>query len=128
MSKKTILLADDDKSLVELLGFRLETDGFKVIPAYDGAKALELARKKKPDLIILDIMMPMLNGYEVCMMLKEEEKTKNIPIIMLTAKSQPRDKLDGLKSGAIYYITKPYNSDYLMGKIYTALGLKENVK
>lgn len=129
MRKKiTILLVDDEPSLVQLLGYRLESKGYKVIAACDGTEALKLAQKKRPDLIILDIMLPNLNGYEICMILKEDDKTRDIPVIMLTAKTHPTDKIEGLKSGAVFYITKPYEAYDVLNKIEIALEMKKGRK
>lgn len=102
----TILVAEDDKDIVELLKLYLETDGYHVLIAYDGMTAFEAINNQKVDLIIMDIMMPQMDGYELT---KEIRKIKNIPIIMLSAKNQDSDKILGLNLGADDYITKPFN-------------------
>ena len=101
-----ILVVDDEKTLVKGMKFNLENEGYEVECAYDGAAALELAREGRFDLIILDVMMPEMDGLEACMKIRE---FSNVPIIMLTAKSEDADKLMGFESGADDYLTKPFN-------------------
>lgn len=120
---KKILIVDDEKDLVETLTFRLEAAGFEVIPAYDGLEGLSKARKEKPDLILLDVMMPKMDGYQVCRLLKFSTDTKDIPIIMLTARGQDRDKLTGQEVGADVYITKPFDGAELVKKIKEVLAI-----
>lgn len=117
MEKKRILLVDDEKQLVELVSMRLEANGYEVIPAYDGQDALDKARKTKPDLIILDLMLPKIDGYKVCRMIKFDEKYKHIPIIMFTARAQENDERLGYEVGANGYITKPFEAQELLNKI-----------
>jgi DNA-binding response OmpR family regulator len=121
MSQKKILVVDDELDLVETIRFQLETEGFNVITAYNGEDALNLARTENPDLILLDIMLPKLDGYKVCRLLKFDEKYKNIPIIMLTARAQEKDKIIGLETGANEYVTKPFDMDKLLEKVKTFL-------
>lgn len=121
MDKKKILLVDDEKDLVETVSFRLEAFGYKVIPAYDGKEALEKAKKDKPDLIILDLMLPKIDGYKVCRMLKFDEKYKNTPVIMFSARAQDSDKELGRQVGADDYITKPFDAAVLLEKIKSLL-------
>ncbi|NWF52064.1 MAG: response regulator [Nitrospirae bacterium] len=121
MSQKKILVVDDELDLVETIRFQLETEGFNVITAYNGEDALNLARTENPDLILLDIMLPKLDGYKVCRLLKFDEKYKNIPIIMLTARAQEKDKIIGLETGANEYVTKPFDMDRLLEKVKTYL-------
>jgi len=121
---KKILVVDDEKELVEMIKMRLEASGYEVIPAYDGQEALEKARKEKPDLIVLDLMLPKIDGYKVCRMLKFDEKYKHIPIIMFTARAQEEDKKLGEEVGADAYITKPFESQALLKKIKELLGEK----
>jgi DNA-binding response OmpR family regulator len=102
---------------VETVRFPLEMKGFDVLVSYDGEDALSQARKEKPDLIILDLMLPKLDGYKVCRLLKFDERYKHIPILMLTAKTQEKDKILGKETGADEYITKPFEMDYLMEKV-----------
>jgi len=112
--KKTILVVDDEKAFVDVLKLRLETLDFNVIEGYDGEEALNKAKASSPDLILLDIMMPKLNGYQVCTTLKKDEKYKHIPIIMFTSKAQEEDKFWGEECGADAYVTKPYAFDDLI--------------
>lgn len=117
MDKKRILLVDDEVQLVEVVKMRLEANNYEVILAYDGQEALDKARKAKPDLIILDLMLPKIDGYKVCRMLKFDEKYKNIPIVMFTARAQESDEKLGLEVGADAYIVKPFEPEMLLGKI-----------
>ena len=117
MSQKKILVVDDEVDLVETIRFPLEMDGFNVLVSYNGEDALNQARKEKPDLIILDLMLPKLDGYKVCRLLKFDERYKDIPILMLTAKTQEKDKLLGKETGADEYITKPFDIEYLINRV-----------
>jgi DNA-binding response OmpR family regulator len=121
MNPKKILIVDDEVDLVETVRFPLEMDGFNVLVSYNGEDALNQARKEKPDLIILDLMLPKLDGYKVCRLLKFDERYKHIPILMLTAKTQEKDKLLGKETGADEYITKPFEMDELLEKVKTYL-------
>ena len=103
---KRILVVDDEKLIVKGIRFSLEQDGMEVDTAFDGEEALEYASKKEYDLILLDVMLPKLTGFEVCQQIRE---FSNVPIIMLTAKSEDMDKILGLEYGADDYITKPFN-------------------
>lgn len=120
--KNRILLVDDEKDLVERLTLHLEASGLEVLATYDGLEGLKKARKEKPDLILLDITMPKLNGYQVCRELKGDAETKSIPIILLTVKAQESDKFWGKQTGADDYITKPFEIDLLLQKIRFFLG------
>ncbi len=117
MQKKKILVVDDEIDLVKTIQFSLELEGYKVLVSYNGEDALTQARKENPDLILLDIMLPKLDGYKVCRLLKFDEQYKHIPILMMTAKTQEKDKLMGKETGANEYITKPFDMEELMGKI-----------
>jgi len=117
MSKKRILVVDDEVDLVETVRFSLELEGYDVLVAYNGEEALNQARKENPDLILLDLMLPKLDGYKVCRLLKFDERYKHIPILMLTAKIQEKDKVTGMETGANEYITKPFEMDELMKKV-----------
>ena len=117
MSPKKILIVDDEVDLVETVRFPLEMEGFNVLVSYNGEDALSQARKEKPDLILLDLMLPKLDGYKVCRLLKFDERYKNIPILMLTAKTQEKDKALGMETGANEYITKPFDIDKLVEKV-----------
>jgi DNA-binding response OmpR family regulator len=117
MSPKKILIVDDEVDLVETVRFPLEIEGFDTLVSYNGEDGLNQARKEKPDLIILDLMLPKLDGYKVCRLLKFDERYKDIPILMLTAKTQEKDKILGKETGADEYITKPFEMDYLLEKV-----------
>jgi DNA-binding response OmpR family regulator len=119
---KKILVVDDETELLKALSIRLKTSGYEVITASDGQEGLEKAKSLNPDLIVLDILMPKMDGYEVCRMLKFDEKYKSIPVIMLTAKTQDIDKAMGKKVGANDYITKPFETQDLIDKIKKYLG------
>lgn len=121
MGKKKILVVDDQVDLVKTVQFSLELGGYKVLAAYNGEDALNQARKENPDLILLDIMLPKLDGYKVCRLLKFDEKYKHIPILMMTAKTQEKDKLIGKETGANEYITKPFDLEKLNEMIKTYL-------
>jgi DNA-binding response OmpR family regulator len=114
---KKILLVDDEESLVQLLSERLKFNGYEVITASDGQEGFEKAKKEKPDLILLDVMMPHMDGYQVCRLLKFDQRYKDIPIIMLTARTQEIDKKTGKETGADAYITKPFESQDLLKEI-----------
>lgn len=112
-----ILLVDDEKDLVELVKLRLESSGYEVLVAYDGMAGLSLARKENPDLIILDLMLPKMDGYRVCAMLKFDSKFKDTPIILFTARAGERDKDMGCEAKADSYILKPFDPKVLLSKI-----------
>ena len=116
MAKK-ILVVDDEVQLLEMVKMRLEASGYEVITACDGQEALDKARQDRPDLIILDLMLPKIDGYKVCRMLKFDEKYHKIPIVLFSAKAQEQDKLLGEQVGANGYITKPFEPKVLLDKI-----------
>jgi len=116
MAKK-ILIVDDEVQLVEMIKMRLEASGYEIIFAHDGQDGLDKAKKEKPDLMILDLMLPKIDGYKVCRMLKFDEKYKQIPIILFSARAQDEDKKMGEEVGADAYITKPFDPQALLGKI-----------
>ncbi len=117
MDKKKILIIEDEKDLVETVSLRLEANDYEVISAGDGLEGLEKAKKEKPDLIILDLMLPKMDGYKVCRLLKFDEKYKKIPIIIFTACANEADKGIGKEVRADAYITKPFDSHVLLEKI-----------
>ncbi len=121
MEKKKILVVDDQIDLVKTIQFALELEQYQVLVSHNGEDALKQAREENPDLILLDIMLPKLDGYKVCRLLKFDEKYKHIPILMMTAKSQEKDKLIGKETGADEYVTKPFDIDELMRKVKTYL-------
>lgn len=117
MDKKKILIVDDEEDLRKMLKFRLEAVGFDITEAVDGHEGLDKARSTGPDLLILDLMLPKIDGYKVCRMLKFDEKYKHIPIIMFTARAENKDKQIGKEMGADTYITKPFEPEVLLAKI-----------
>lgn len=110
-------MIDDEDQLVDVVRIRLEANGYSVISASDGQEGFDKARKYKPDLIILDLMIPKMDGYKVCGLLKNDARYKNIPIIMLTARAQESDRKTGCDVGADYYIMKPFEPQVLLSKI-----------
>ncbi len=118
MADAKILVVDDDKKIVELVTLYLKKDGYHVLTAYDGQQAIELARRKQPDLVVLDLMLPQVDGMDVCRILRAESP---LPIIMLTGRSTDDDKLEGLDLGADDYVTKPFNPRELLARIRAVL-------
>ncbi len=118
---RKILVVDDEPVLVETIAYNLEQAGYQVITAADGASALQAARREVPDLIILDIMLPEMDGLEVCRQLRRENSTATIPIMMLTAKSDEIDKVVGLEVGADDYVTKPFGRRELLARVRALL-------
>lgn len=116
--KPSILVVDDDRKTVDLICLYLEKDGYRVMVAYDGRQALEIARTRRPGMIILDLMLPKVDGLDVCRLLRKES---NVPIIMLTAKTTEDDKLAGLDLGADDYITKPFSPRELIARVRAVL-------
>ena len=121
MEQEAILIVEDEKDILDLVGFNLEQEGFEILKATDGSTALKLAQKKLPDLIILDLMLPKLSGIEVCKILKKDEKTASIPIIMLTAKTDEIDRVLGFELGADDYVTKPFSPRELVLRVKAIL-------
>lgn len=117
----TVLVIEDEADVVDLLRYNLNRAGFTVLIANDGAEGLEEARKNRPDVIILDLMMPRLNGYEVCKALKKDPETETLPILMLTAKSEPNERISGLELGADDYLTKPFSPRELVLRVQALL-------
>ncbi len=122
---KKILVIDDYPDNVFLLQDRLEKEGFEIIKAYDGAMGISKAIDEKPDLILLDVMMPDISGFEVCKRLSSHDETKLIPIILLTALTEPENIKQGLNAGAFDYIKKPFNRTELIARISSALRFSE---
>ncbi|MDO8749497.1 MAG: response regulator [Candidatus Omnitrophota bacterium] len=117
MAKKRLLLVDDEVELVEMIKFRLEASGYEVLTANDGQQALEIARREKPDLIILDVMLPKMDGYKVCGLLKKDSRYAHIPVMMFTAKAMDADLKLGQEVSADAYLTKPFEPKVLLEKI-----------
>ena len=115
--KKKILIVDDEKDLTKLLDYNLKQEGFDTFISHEGKTALETVRKKKPDLVILDIMLPDLSGTEICKIIRSDEVTRDLPIIMLSAKGEEIDRILGLELGADDYVTKPFSPRELILRI-----------
>ena len=118
----TILVADDEEDLRELVTYRLSRSGYNVIGAEDGQEALELATERTPDLMVLDVMMPKLDGYELTRRVRAEAALRSIPVILLTARSQESDIDRGFEVGADDYLKKPFNPDELVARVRAVLG------
>ena len=116
---KKVLIVDDEKAIVDILDFNLKKEGYDTLGAYDGQDGLEKAREEKPDLILLDVMLPKMDGFEVCRRLRAEGD--NVPIIMITAREEETDKVFGLEIGADDYITKPFSMRELMARVQANL-------
>ena len=121
-NKKTILVVDDEESIMELLVYNLQKEGYNTLQAYDGAQAVEIALKEKPDLILLDVMLPKMDGISVC---KRIRYSLNVPILMISAKDTELDKVVGLEMGADDYITKPFKIREVMARIKANLRKSE---
>lgn len=126
MSKEKILVVDDEQDLVKLIRYHLEKDGYKVLCAYNGEDALFLARKERPELVILDLMLPGIDGLEVCKKLKADQELADTAIVMLTAKGEEADITTGLKLGADDYMTKPFSPKELVARIQAVLRRTKN--
>lgn len=121
MSKGKILVVDDEINITQILEFSIGAEGYEVITAQNGEEAIDKARREQPDLIILDIMMPIIDGYEACRILKANPLTKSIPVILLTAKGRDIDKRLGYEVGATDYIIKPFSPNKLIDRIHKLL-------
>jgi phosphate regulon transcriptional regulator PhoB len=119
--KETILIVEDEKDIAKMIDYNLKKEGYRTLIAHDGEDAIDEANTKHPDLILLDLMLPGLDGLEVCKELKKERKTASIPVIMLTAKAQESDKVIGLELGADDYITKPFSPRELIARVKAVL-------
>jgi len=126
--KYKILVVDDELHIRNILKFQLEKNGYLVILAENGEEALQMVRKESPDLVILDLMMPKMDGFEVCKRIRENYQTTQIPIIMLTAKSDLPDRLKGLKDGANDYLIKPYSNEELLLRVQNVLEWSQRQK
>ena len=128
-SKKQILIIEDEPDIQELLSFNLDNNGYKVYTASNGEKGLEVARKEQPDLILLDLMLPGINGLDVCRIIKNDQDTSGVSIIMLTALGQEEDIIKGLETGADDYVTKPFSLQVLEARIKSVLRrVPENIE
>ena len=129
MAKRKILIIEDDRDIVEMLEYNLQEEGYETVSALNGEKGIILAGKERPDLIILDIMLPIMDGFEVCRTLKNDDNVAHIPIIILSAKSQETDKVVGLELGADDYVTKPFSPRELIARTRAILrrGREEHI-
>ena len=127
MAQPKILVVDDEKHIVEAITYNLQKAGFRTLTAGDGKRGVELAQRELPDLITLDVMLPQHDGWEVCRQLRQDARTKRIPIIMLTVKSDEADKIVGLELGADDYVTKPFSPKELVARIKALLRRSKEV-
>lgn len=118
---KKVLLVDDESGLLRAMSYVLEREGYEVVTATNGLQGLIKAQKEHPDVIVLDVMLPGIDGFEVCSRLRADRQTRNIPVIMLSAKGQDSDRMTGLRVGAAAYLTKPVNNSTLLSKISSLL-------
>jgi two-component system phosphate regulon response regulator PhoB len=125
--RETILIVEDDENIQQLVGYNLAKAGFNVLYADNGEQALASVKRELPDLMVLDIMLPSLNGFEVCKILRKDPQTRTMPIIMLTAKSEENDVTAGLDLGADDYITKPFSPKILVSRIKSILRRREEL-
>jgi two-component system phosphate regulon response regulator PhoB len=130
--KPTVLVAEDESALVTLLRYNLEREGYRVVQAMDGEEALLIADEERPDMVLLDWMLPQLSGIEVCRRLRSRQETRNVPIIMLTARGEESDRIRGLDTGADDYMTKPFSMTELLARLRAVMrrirpGLAEDV-
>jgi DNA-binding response OmpR family regulator len=121
-ARPAVLVADDDPHIVELVSYRLERAGYDVIPATDGQEALSLLEQHRPDLAVLDVMMPRLSGYDITRELRRSEPTRNIPVILLTGCAQESDIQLGFEAGADDYLRKPFSPEELRARVQAILG------
>ena len=121
-SRPMILIADDDEDILELVRLRLSRSGYDTVVARNGAEALQVARERRPDVALLDVSMPAMTGYEVTAALKADTATRDIPVILLTARAQTADVAKGFEAGADDYITKPFSPQALQIRVAAALG------
>ena len=121
-AKQRVLVVDDEPSIAKILRKQLEVAGFEVAVAVDGAEGLVKVREFRPELIVLDVMLPKLSGHQVCATLKQDAELKTIPVLMLTAKAQRKDQDEGLQSGADAFLTKPFQLEELLAQVRRLLG------
>ncbi len=121
MTARTVLVVDDEEDILELLDYNLSREGFRVLRVTSGERALEVAKSEAPDLIVLDLMLPGLDGLDVCRHLKKDESTAGIPVVMLTAKGEESDIVLGLELGAEDYVTKPFSPRILVARVKAVL-------
>jgi two-component system alkaline phosphatase synthesis response regulator PhoP len=125
LRKKKILVVDDEKELTSLISLHMKMAGYEVLTASNGEKALDISREENPDLVILDLMLPKIDGLQVCEQLRQDAATQDIPVIMLTARTQTEDKLKGFEAGADDYVTKPFSPRELVARVKRVLARAE---
>ena len=125
--KRRILVVDDEEHIVNIMRFTLEHAGYEVIAAHDGKEGLRMAREEKPDLIVLDLMLPNIDGYKVCRLLKFDKKYQQIPIILASARSEAQDRELGRQVGADYFLAKPFQADDLTTKVREFLSASSEI-
>ncbi|MCJ7585659.1 MAG: response regulator [Anaerolineales bacterium] len=116
-----ILIAEDERDIRELITYTLQFAGYEVVSAGDGEEAVQLTLQEKPDLVLLDVRMPRMNGYEACKAIKADEKTKGIPVVFLSAKGQEAEIQAGMQAGAVEYMVKPFSPDQLTARVKVVL-------
>jgi two-component system alkaline phosphatase synthesis response regulator PhoP len=124
MKKGKILVVDDENYILHILDFSLGAEGYEVITAEDGEEAVRKCREEKPDLVVLDVMMPKMDGFEACRAIKRNAETADVPVILLSAKSRDIDQKQGYEAGADDYITKPFSPGRLVDRVHGLLKLK----
>ena len=126
MSRQSVLVVEDEEDIMEVIRFNLEKEGYEVHQALSGEKALQVIENNLPSLVLLDLMLPGINGLDLCRLFKQNDRTKAIPVIMLTAKSEDADIVAGLEMGAEDYITKPFSPRVLVARVRTILRRRES--
>lgn len=126
MSRQSVLVVEDEEDIMEVIRFNLEKEGYEVHQALSGEKALQVIENNLPSLVLLDLMLPGINGLDLCRIFKQNDRTKAIPVIMLTAKSEDADIVAGLEMGAEDYITKPFSPRVLLARVRTVLRRRES--
>jgi DNA-binding response OmpR family regulator len=121
-TRPLVLVAEDDEDILALVVFDLEDEGYEVLTARNGREAIALALERRPDLVLLDVAMPDLDGYEVTRRLRADESTRGTPVVLLTARAQVKDVIAGFEAGANDYVTKPFRPDELRTRLHAALG------
>jgi DNA-binding response OmpR family regulator len=124
VSASRVLVADDERDMLELVAFRLERSGYEIVRANDGEEALRFALEQRPDLAVLDVMMPKLNGYDVTREIRRHEQTRTMPVILLTARAQEADVTRGFEAGADDYLKKPFSPQELGARVQAILDLR----
>ena len=125
--KAKILIVDDEPNILRLIGYSLEVAGYEIVTAKTGAEALKVVELEQPDLIVLDVMLPDMSGLDICQQLRKKPQTTDLPIIMLSARAQVADKVEGLKAGADEYVTKPVDAEEMTARVAALLERREHL-